>query len=94
MSKPRLGRAERQLVRAWHMERKAEKAEREARNAAIVSANLSAPVERNFAPRMSSVYSGSPKILVMPYRGYYDPEYSTDSGHRHERLPKGVKAKV
>jgi len=83
MSKPRLGRAERAIVRQWHQERKAKKE-------AIIRDNLSQPVERNYAPRTSSVYSSSPKILVMPYKGLYDPEYSTDTGHREERLPKGV----
>lgn len=84
MSKPRLGRAERAIVRAYHEARRAKKQ-------AIIEANLSAPIERNYAPRASSVYSGSPKILVMPYRGLYDPMFSTDTGQRNVKLPKGLK---
>jgi hypothetical protein len=71
MARQRLGKAERAIVRDYHQKRRDQVR-------AIVVENLSKPVERVYPIRTSSVYGASPKILIGPDRGTYDPMFSTD----------------
>lgn len=69
MPRPRLGKAERAIVREWHHQRR-EKTQ------AIVSANLDAPKPERV--RYSSVSNYKASMTAGLYRGLYDPLYSTD----------------